>query len=225
MRVDLMRGGILGTLGLSLVVGTQQVQACDLALVLAVDVSASISPTEYDLQMRGLADALLDPEISEALQANQAALTLVQWSGSSRQVVSIDWRRVLSEADMAGFSEMVNNTDRAWQIYSTAVGEALLFSDALFAEVPDCLRRVIDVSGDGLSNEGLKAHKARDEVVSRGTTINGLAIETSISGLTRYFEDAVTGGPGAFVETAETYASYPEAIRRKLLREVIKPAF
>ncbi|MEO0913924.1 MAG: DUF1194 domain-containing protein, partial [Pseudomonadota bacterium] len=152
---------------------------CDLALALTVDVSASISPTEYDLQMQGLADALIDPEVAQALAANRAALLLVQWSGAGRQSISQDWQRVTSLADVAAFSEHVRATERIWKVYSTAIGEALLFTAEAFDSVPDCTRRVIDVSGDGLSNEGLAADIARDALVARNITINGLAIETS----------------------------------------------
>ena len=41
--------------------------ACDTALRLAVDVSGSISMGDYHLQMDGLAEALLDPAIIDAL--------------------------------------------------------------------------------------------------------------------------------------------------------------
>ena len=40
---------------LSLVLSAQPVLSCELALVLAVDVSGSVDPTEYRIQMDGLA--------------------------------------------------------------------------------------------------------------------------------------------------------------------------
>ena len=54
------------------------VLACDLALALAVDVSGSVDRQEYQLQMDGLATALNDPLISEALVRANAQLMLVQ---------------------------------------------------------------------------------------------------------------------------------------------------
>lgn len=199
--------------------------ACDLALALAVDVSASISPEEYALQMGGLADALLHPEIAEALIHGQAAVMLVQWSGQTRQAVVVPWRRVRTRVELRFLSEEVRGAPRAWAHYSTAIGDAVGFTAAQFSLVPDCARRVIDVSGDGSSNEGSAPAVAREPVVRRGITINGLAIESNVRGLTRYFEEQVIGGDNAFVETAQDYEDYPRAIERKLLREVVKPAF
>ena len=40
-------------------------QACRTALILAMDVSNSVDPGEYRLQIDGLAAALRDPEIAE----------------------------------------------------------------------------------------------------------------------------------------------------------------
>jgi len=93
----------------------------------------------------------------------------------------------------------------------------------------DAARRVIDVSGDGPNNEGPPAEEARDRAVAAGITINGLAIEgdsdvTLVLGagatLTEYYRDAVIGGPGAFVVTAENIRAFAEAIRRKLIQEI-----
>ncbi len=199
--------------------------ACDLALALAVDVSASISAEEYALQLGGLADALLHPEVAEALTHGRAAVMLAQWSGQTRQTVTIPWRRISSADDMADLAELVRNAPRAWEHYSTAIGDALTMVSVSFVKTEDCLRHVIDVSGDGSSNEGIAPWKARDVLVSQGITINALAIESNVRGLARYFEENVIGGDNAFVEMANTFEDYPAAIERKLLREVVKPAF
>ena len=200
-------------------------EACDVALALTVDVSASISPTEFFLQMNGLADALADPEVADHLVAAEAARSLVQWTGTSRQKISLSWRQVRSAGDLAAFAAAVRATPRTWSVFSTAIGEALLFTAGTFGEVGFCDRFVIDVSGDGLSNEGRDVQAARDAVVASGITVNGLAIETSIRFLSRYYESHVIGGPGAFVERAADYADYGRAIRQKLLAEIIQPAF
>jgi hypothetical protein len=38
--------------------------------------------------------------------------------------------------------------------------------------------------------------------------------------LDEYYRDSVIGGPGAFVVAVETFESFGEALRRKLLREI-----
>lgn len=214
---------MLRTIFVVLILSVTPARACEVALALTVDVSGSISPTEYDLQMGGLADALDDPTVSAAIVDSQVALLLVQWSGTGRQRVMLPWRSITSAADLAAYAQEVRQVRRAWRHFSTAIGEALDFTAAQFADAPPCARQVIDVSGDGISNEGISATPARDRVVARGITVNGLAIENSVKGLTRYFSKHVIGGTGAFVLTATSYRDYPRAIRRKLLNEIAKP--
>lgn len=198
-------------------------QACQVALALTIDVSGSIDPEEYALQMDGLADALEDPTVADALVSARARLMVMQWSGTSRQEISINWRSMQSLADVARLAADVRAVPRAWRNFSTAIGDALLRAGNAFGDVPDCARRVIDVSGDGVSNEGFEVEAARNVLVAQGIVINGLAIEGAEDDLRAYFHDNVIGGQGAFVIRATGYADYPRAIRRKLLDEVTKP--
>ena len=63
--------------------------ACSIALALTVDVSGSITKREYRLQMDGLAAALRDRAVADALVSSEVAMMLVQWSGARQQEVSI----------------------------------------------------------------------------------------------------------------------------------------
>jgi len=148
---------------------------------------------------------------------------LVQWSGERRQEVSIPWRRMLSQSDVAEFADVAEATPRAWAVFSTGIGNALLFTAAQFDEVSDCVNKVIDVSGDGYSNEGPDPQNISQALALQGFQINGLAIEGDEFELTAYYKNNVVAGEAAFVFTAETYADYPRAIWRKLLSELIIP--
>lgn len=196
---------------------------CDLALALAIDVSGSVDPGEYRLQMDGLAAALRDPTVSDALVGAQAAVMVIQWTGASRQAVVVPWRRTRSRSDLFALAAEVEAAPRLWRHFSTGIGEALAFSASQFEEVSDCRRRVIDVSGDGRSNEGAAPEEVGLGLVEYGFTVNGLAIEGSEEDLTGYYRRHVIAGPGAFVMTAESFEDYPETIRRKLLTEVAIP--
>jgi len=196
--------------------------ACDLALVLAVDVSGSVDAQEYDIQMDGLAQALRDPVVSEALVRAQAQLMLVQWTGSSRQRVTLPWTQMTNFIVVESFASAVADDQRVWRNYSTAIGEALSFSLRQFADVPDCTRHLIDLSGDGPSNEGLSPDGQHHALKAAGVTVNAIAIEESETDLTAYFFENVIVGEGAFVETAIDFEDYPAKIRRKLLREITK---
>jgi Ca-activated chloride channel family protein len=207
---------------LSLFLGVRAAGACDLALVLAVDVSGSVDPQEYRLQMDGLAAALRDGVVAEALLNHSAMVTLIQWTGSSRQRQTLPWTAMTSFPAIEAFAAAVEDDPRIWRNYSTAIGEALSVGRAAFAEVPDCRRRVIDVSGDGQSNEGSEPRAMHDELGQDGIVVNAVAIETNEDDLTAYFFENVITGEGAFVETANGFEDYPAAILRKLQRETAR---
>lgn len=198
-----------------------QVWACDLALVLAVDVSGSVDQQEYRTQMDGLAEALTDGVIAEALVGSRAQVALVQWTGSGRQEVTLTWREMTSFQDIETLRREISAAPRAWRHFSTAIGEALMTSAALFQEVPQCVRRIIDVSGDGVSNEGMRPKHTHAVLQKEKVTVNALVIEGADADLTGYFYENVILGEGAFVTTANGYRQYPDKIRQKLLRELI----
>ncbi|WP_424832389.1 DUF1194 domain-containing protein [Ruegeria sp.] len=194
--------------------------ACDLALALAVDVSGSVDTEEYRIQMDGLAAGLRDPVVSEALVRGQAQLMLVQWTGSSRQRVTIPWTRIDSFVALDQFASQVAEDPRVWRNFSTAIGEALEVTIGNFDAVSDCKRHLIDLSGDGISNEGVEPSELHAVFRDRGITVNAIAIEESEPDLTAYFFENVIVGEGAFVVSAARFSDYPERIRKKLLREV-----
>ena len=198
----------------------QPSSACDLALALAVDVSGSVDSREYRLQMDGLAAALRDPLISEALVRGQARVMLVQWTGESRQKVTIPWMTIADFEDVDDLAARVAADPRVWRNYSTAIGDALAYTLRQFPAVADCKRRLIDVSGDGVSNEGALPVDVHAGLRAAGVVVNAIAIEDSETDLTAYFFQHVIVGEGAFVVSADTFTDYPDKIRKKLLREV-----
>ena len=195
---------------------------CGLALVLAVDVSGSVSTDEYRTQMDGLAAALRDGIVADALVDEQAQVTLVQWTGSSRQRQTISWTPITGLPDVLALADLIEADQRRWRNFSTAIGEAVALSIQTFDAVPQCKRRVIDVSGDGVSNEGEQPETLRPLLKEKGIILNALAIETDKTDLTAYFFEHLIFGEGAFVITANGFEDYPEQIRRKLQRETTK---
>ncbi len=196
--------------------------ACKIALVLAVDVSGSVDKEEYRIQMQGLADGLRDGAVSEALVAGEGAVMVVHWSGSSRQEVAVPWTRVTGFEALEELASEIEAAPRSWRNFSTAIGEALLFSEAQFLQVPDCAKKVIDISGDGSSNEGIAPQRVRPQLKAAGIIVNALVIEGAEARMTEYFWENVILGEGAFVITANSYEEYPDRMRRKLLREIAK---
>lgn len=195
--------------------------ACDTALLLSIDVSSSIDLGEYRLQVDGMADALGDPDIANALVQGQMALAVVQWSGVGNQMVVIAWERMTSPAAVADFARRSRQLPRAYVNSDTAIGDAIAFSARQFGAVQDCARRVIDVSGDGVENSGGSTAGARARAEREGIVINGIAIESLGVAVTGFFRSAVITTDG-FVVTARGYRDYPEAIRQKIAREVVR---
>ncbi|MDO9640352.1 MAG: DUF1194 domain-containing protein [Pseudotabrizicola sp.] len=199
--------------------------ACEVALVLAIDVSGSIDAGEYRIQSTGTADALQDPAVAEALLAGQVAITVLHWSGMGQQAVVLPWTRMLSARQIADAATQIRTTPRAYAGSDTAVGQAIDASLALFAQVPDCKRKIIDISGDGPENSGNTARAARSRASAAGVAINAIAIEDlgQSTAITRFYQDWVITR-GGFVITSRGLRAYPQAIRQKLLRELEKPA-
>lgn len=195
------------------------VQACDTALLLSIDVSNSVDPAEYRLQVDGMADALLDPEIVEAMVRGNVAIAVMQWSGADRQAVSIDWRQIRTAMDAEQLAIEARLLERAFVLSDTAPAEAIYFGLDMMRRAPECRRQVIDVSGDGTPNSGRDTATARQVAQRAGITINGIAIESMGLAISTFFARQVITRDG-FVITARTHREYPDAIRRKIIREL-----
>ena len=194
---------------------------CDTALLLSIDVSNSIDVGEYRLQTDGMADALLDPEIMDALVQGQSALAVMQWSGVDRQELSIPWVQIRTAADVRAFSALSRTMPRAFVMSDTAPGDAILFALNQFANAPTCLRQVIDISGDGAPNAGSDTRTAARIAERQGVTINGIAIESLGLAVTNFYRQSIITRDG-FVITAIRHLDYPRAIREKILRETAR---
>lgn len=203
----------------------------DVELVLAVDVSLSMSLEEMDLQRRGYAAALSDPAVVEAIAKGihqRIAVTYLEWAGQTRHRQVIPWRLIASAEDAARVSDELMQSRIEGQ-RRTSISGAIREAAAMFdGNGFRGLKRVIDVSGDGPNNQGAPVTLARDEVISTGITINGLPLMTNgglvssfnIPDLDAYYANCVIGGPAAFVVPVTSWDQFPEALRRKLVLEL-----
>lgn len=221
----------LGTVLVALAVATAldigPARACALELILAVDVSGSIDAKEFALQNEGTAAAFEDPKLIEAIihQKGGIYVVLTQWSGATRQRQITDWHHLTDARSMADFAKAIRRGGRNWRNYSTAIGEALLHALNVGKTAPEkCKRRVVDVSGDGVSNEGRAPRAIANSLAALGYTVNGLVIRGDSPDPVRYYEINVLAGSRAFLEVADGFEDYPRAILRKLLREIEQQA-
>jgi hypothetical protein len=161
--------------------------------------------------------------VLRAIQAGprgRIAVTVMQWAGRYQQRVAVDWAVIGSAADAERMADDIANMPRLFE-GATALGEAVLHAIELFDTAPGpSSRRAIDVSGDGMSNEGRVASFARDSAARRGITINGLAIVNDEKDLEEFYRQFLITGPAAFVIVARDFENFADAILRKLIREI-----
>lgn len=198
---------------------------CRLALALAMDVSRSIDAADFVIQTEGLAWALEDAEVQRAILkgGGTVALAVYQWSGAGHQELLQDWILVDGPEALDRVIWAVRAARQPEVRQLTALGEAMRFGVELLDRAPPCDRSVLDMAGDGQSNDGPLVSNVRAGLDFDRITINALAIGEHEQGLVRYFQTYVIGGAGAFVELAERQIDFPPAIRRKLLRELSGP--
>lgn len=203
-----------------------QEPAVDLALVLAIDCSFSVDAREFRLQMEGLGRAFMSPDVKAAIakgNTQRIAVTAIQWSDERNQMVIVPWTIISGDADSDELGRILAAMPRKLAEGGTSISAALTYSAALFETAPSAPRHVIDVSSDGRNNIGPPVNLARDRVVARGITINGLVILNEWPTLDKYFESNVVGGQANFVIPSNDYIAYAEAIHRKLVREITGP--
>jgi Protein of unknown function (DUF1194) len=203
----------------------------DVEVVLAVDVSYSMDPDEQQLQREGYMAAITSREFLQAIKQGmngRISLTYVEWAGSHHQQIIVPWRLIDGPESADAFAADIGRA-RYTRASRTSISSALLFVAPLFdGSGYRGVRRVIDVSGDGVNNNGPPVTVARDEVLSKGITINGLPIllkrpnvsTLDIEQLDLYYEDCVIGGPGSFVIPIKEREQFKEAIRTKLILEI-----
>ena len=204
--------------------GALPAQAAAVALVLAIDVSESVSSERYILQHDGIARAFETPLLIDAIAAVPGGIEalVLEWSDPDKIAITVGWTRIANRGAAAAFSASVRATERTSHGL-TAIGSAMLSAAATFAQMPEPAgRRVIDVSGDGIANFGVPPATARDALVKQGITINGLAILSEEPWLEDYYSRNVVGGPAAFVVAAKSFDSFAEAMLRKLVQEVAR---
>lgn len=206
----------------------------DLELVLAVDVSGSVDEVEARQQRQGYVAAFRDPLVHRAIEQGgfqRIAVTYVEWAGAAYQQTVVGWTLLdgpeACERLASALAEAPLGRGR-WTSISAAIDYAAgLFDDNGYAGE----RRVIDISGDGTSNNGRSLDAARWEALDRGLVINGLPILNDRPqpfgmptprqvALDDYYERWVIGGPGSFMIVATDFDDFRRAVLAKLVREI-----
>jgi len=191
-------------------------------LSLLVDVSGSVSATEFALQRNGYVAAFQSVTVQNLIAntPNGIAVNFIYWSGAVQQQQAVGWTHLTNAASSNSFAALIQATNRPFG-GSTAPGSALNFAVPLFASnnfTGD--RQVIDVSGDGAQNDGADTLTARNAALAAGIdAINGLPI-LGEAGLLAFYQNNIQGGSGSFTLAAANFQSFNAAVENKLFREI-----
>lgn len=215
--------------------GARAAEPVDMLLVLAADVSRSVTAPKFKLQREGAAAAITHPDVVSAITSGKnrrIAVCFVEWATAGQQSVIVDWAVIGSAAAARTFGDRLVEAPRSF-VGSTSISGAIDFSVGQLERAPFASeRRVIDVSGDGNNNSGRAVTDARDAALEKGITINALVILTPLSesfrpehtnppgGLEKYFQDNVIGGSGSFTVVAEGHEAFGRALTKKLIQEI-----
>lgn len=211
----------------------------DVALVVSVDVSNSVDDARYKLQMEGIAKALEDPSVIDAITGGPNGgilFSMMTWADTPS--INIGWTRVANKADALALAKRVRTLPRQGGEFTCMTRMLRSANDKIIPQIPGkALRVLIDVSGDGPDNCNADEpiETVRDELVASGVTINGLPIlldapeaaallPKATPGaphpLEQWYREHVMAGPGSFVLPALGYADFGRAIRQKFVIEI-----
>ena len=209
----------------------------DLELVIATDTSPSIDTQEARLQRQGIATAFRSPEIIRAIQngsLGKIAVAYIDWSSAPFNRLVLDWRVVKDKASAEDVAATLLKVPLTYGNGTSVSGALQIAARMMETNRLEGTRRTIDISGDGPNNRGMTVIDARDDIVARGITINGLPIITYEYGvgdwgayyleIDKYYANCVIGGRGSFSLPAQGFQDFANAVRRKLVLEISEDA-
>ena len=240
------------TAGLCLSIGSagraEEAAQVDTALIVSVDVSNSVDQERYKLQMEGIAKALEDPGVIEAIAGGPSGgilFSMVTWA--DKPAIALPWTKITNKDEALAVAKRVRTLPQQGGEFTCMTRMLRSVNDKIVPQIPaKALRVVVDVSGDGPDNCNADEpiDKVRDELVSNGVTINGLPILEGAAataaasppggaaiaqpsfptsgglGLEDWYKAHVMGGNGSFVLPANGFGDFGRAIRQKFVIEI-----
>jgi hypothetical protein len=212
--------------------GAAEREPVGMQLILAADVSGSVNAARYKTQQEGYLEALGDARVLDVIRELEPPVLAVAFIAWAReQEIMVPWTRVHDAKSMDLFRDRLRNTQRPQIGINTLISRALSFCDRRFDQEFTGGRKVIDVSGDGDDNEGIRGLRVvRDSLVAKGVVINGLPIIVKPpeyifppqppEGLEVYYRNHVVGGEGHVTIESIGFDNFKQAILQKLLLEI-----
>lgn len=212
----------------------QEIQT-DANIVTGLDVSYSVEPDVRRLALVGMADAVRTPEVVDAIargRHGRIGFAVFAWHHGQFPIVA-SWSLIETKTDARAIGATIGkrlevNVDlearQGTKYYVgrlTDVSKAIDHAAEMLSHAPYAAdRRIINIVGNGKDNVGEDAGAARDRVVERGGTVNGVVLTSDPIGLA-YYGREVIGGPGAFLLSLNDAGTMVEVLTRKFLRDLV----
>lgn len=220
--------------------------AVDTELLLLVDVSGSVTETDFNHLTAAYGQAMTSSAVLDAIQTGQVgkiAASVLFWSSNSRQAVGVNWMEISDLSTAQAFSNLITAATRPFA-GSTAIGTAINIATPMFGTETGgaengfhSVTQIIDVAGDGVDNSSsprvldrsVNVAAARDAALTAGVDmINGIAIGDTSGDLETYYNSYVIGGSTgeiqSFVNNSDRFSELQNALLSNLVSEVTASA-
>jgi len=195
---------------------------------------------DYQMVKEGYKSAFADPQVIRAILDNSkgVAIAYVEFSGKDEFIVVKGWDVLTDATSARSFGDAVAAAPRSSNGNTALAVSIRKAVEMLKTDGIGAGRRVIDVASDHPNDDGRSA-PVRDAAVAAGITINALPIvdghpmvmydghltyatqQWGFEDPVEFYRNHVIGGPGSFLVEVHDYAAFGEALKRKLLRELI----
>jgi Ca-activated chloride channel homolog len=204
----------------------------DVNIVTAIDISDSIDSRAMQVEIDGMAAAILAPDVINAIQDgrhHRIGFAVFAWrDGAFPEFVS--WTTIETKEDAAIVSNRLRSGFRAFAASDppslpyaprmTDLSGAIDHAAILLLSAPYAAdRSVINVIGNGWDNVGEGPRAARDRVIATGGTINGVVLGFDPV-LMSYYRGNVIGGPSAFLLSVSDPTAMTDVLARKFLYDI-----
>ena len=212
--------------------------ATDVNIVTALDLSNSVAQSDLSIELSGMASAIRDPRVLEAIRTGERRRigfavfgwhhnhfpTIVAWTVIESDTDAILVARAI-EARLQVNVESEAREHAAWYIGRlTDLSQAIDHAGELLQAAPfQANRAVINIVGDGRDNVAEDAPIARDRFLESGGTVNGVVLDADPA-LVAYYGEKVVGGPGSFVMSTMDDRGLVDVLVRKFIGDIIADA-
>jgi hypothetical protein len=201
------------------------------AIVFAVDRSSAISPEEMKAQVQAHVNLLRSPEfLAKALDGKSClGLHYLEWSSAGDVNEVLPWTTVCSAAKAEVAAAEIERLGGRLPVDGSRPSSSLSFAidsarSALKMMPFRATRKIINISTDGASKDGLPPAEARDRAAKENCIINAIGLvandQATESELKDYFNQNVVTGDGAFALASKDPKVYEQLILQKTLLQI-----